>query len=381
MTEITKPKKDSNIDHDATSNRTHEGDNLGNSALANSGVTVAGKSVSLGGSVGIGHGNLDGIDEGDHHTPGKATYVQDSAPSSPAEGETWFEPGTRIYRVYESGKWHSIPPVSTTQEVVTFGESNVNINQNKTEIASESIRLGVSRSNTTTTPGDNTGGSGDYSRGVKINPNKDLSGVDVKISSDTGTVGEVVITDSSENILASTTGSFSSGDVARIEMSLSSGTNYYIGVYDGGNNFTYGGYDSPSYNYSGTDLDVTNGAAYMHPSDGANLTEHDWRRYTIVDVTGLVEATSGDGLVYYTNEVPDDIENWDLVTFQKEVDGETVTIDVEDDSGNTLYSDIRSNFDISTVSSSDGIRFRVNLSRNSTGNNPRCTYLARRFTR
>jgi hypothetical protein len=381
MTEITKPKKDSEIDHDKTSNRTHEGDNLGNSALANSAVTVAGKSVSLGESAGIGHGDLSGIDEADHHTKGVATYVQGTRPSSPGNGETWFEPGTRIYRVWESGKWHSIPPVSATQEVVTFGESNVNINQNKTEIASESIHLGTKLGDTTTTTGDDTSGSTDYGSGVEINPNKDLYGVEVEISSNTGVAQEVFITDSSENILESKTGSFSSGETVQLETSLSSGTNYYVGIYNDGNNYTYGLYDSPSFNYSGADLDVTNGAFYMHPNDGANPNVGDYSRYSIVNVTGLVKATSGDGLVYYNDEVPDDIENWDLVTFQKEADGETVTIDVEDDSGNTLYSDIGPNFDISTVSSSDGIRFRVNLSRNSTGNNPRCTYLARRFTR
>ncbi|MFB6199726.1 MAG: hypothetical protein ABEJ83_02510, partial [Candidatus Nanohaloarchaea archaeon] len=44
--------------------------NVENAELANSALTVAGNTVSLGGSTGIGHGDLNGISYNDHHGVG-----------------------------------------------------------------------------------------------------------------------------------------------------------------------------------------------------------------------------------------------------------------------------------------------------------------------
>jgi len=93
------------------------------------------------------------------------------------------------------------------------------------------------------------------------------------------------------------------------------------------------------------------------------------------------KVTSGNALVSFNSGVPADIDSWDLATFQRTLDGETVTVDVEDDSGNVLFSDIGPNFDISTVDTSKNVTLRANLSRNDTANNPTLDYAARRFTR
>lgn len=89
--------------------------------------------------------------------------------------------------------------------------------------------------------------------------------------------------------------------------------------------------------------------------------------------------TSGDALIEWPTE--SDIESWDLATFQRTLDTETVTVDVEDSAGNVLFSDISQNFDISTVDTTKNVALRANLSRADTANNPTLDYAARRYVR
>jgi len=95
----------------------------------------------------------------------------------------------------------------------------------------------------------------------------------------------------------------------------------------------------------------------------------------------LGPASSGNALIGWESGSPADINSWDLSTFQRTPDGETVTVDVLDDNGNVLFSDIDPNADISTVDTSRNVKLRANFSRNDTSNNPTLDYAARRFTR
>jgi len=95
----------------------------------------------------------------------------------------------------------------------------------------------------------------------------------------------------------------------------------------------------------------------------------------------LAPAASGELAVGWDSGVPKDIDSWDLATFQRTFDGETVTVDVEDADGNVLASDIGPNFDISSIDTGADVTLRANLSRSNTANNPTLDYVARRFTR
>jgi hypothetical protein len=95
----------------------------------------------------------------------------------------------------------------------------------------------------------------------------------------------------------------------------------------------------------------------------------------------VTTPTSGNALIEFDSGTPNDIRSYDLATFQATPNGETVTVDVEDGSGNVLFSDINQNFDISTVDTSKNVTLRANISRANTSNNPTIDYLARRFTR
>ncbi|SEL17026.1 hypothetical protein [Haloferax larsenii] len=75
------------------------------------------------------------------------------------------------------------------------------------------------------------------------------------------------------------------------------------------------------------------------------------------------------------------IVDWDTVRWTATEDGETVTVDIEDEQGSTLISDVQPDDDISTaVASSTNPRFRVKLSRSNTANNPTFDYVYRRWT-
>lgn len=79
---------------------------------------------------------------------------------------------------------------------------------------------------------------------------------------------------------------------------------------------------------------------------------------------------------------PDErIRSWDIIQLDKTLDGESVVVDVEDESENTLLSDISSNEDISAVANSDtNIKLRVKISRANITNNPTLDSVLRRWT-
>jgi hypothetical protein len=101
----------------------------------------------------------------------------------------------------------------------------------------------------------------------------------------------------------------------------------------------------------------------------------------IDDVIAGQNKNSGDVLIEFDSGAPADIDSYDLATFQRTLDNETVTIDIEDGNGNVLFSDISQDFDISSVNPSKNVKLRAVLSRVNTSNNPTVDYLARRFTR
>jgi hypothetical protein len=87
-------------------------------------------------------------------------------------------------------------------------------------------------------------------------------------------------------------------------------------------------------------------------------------------VDNTFPKTSGDVLIEWDKGVPTDIFAWDVATFTRTLDGETVTVDVEDGNGNVLLSDISRNTDISSIATTENVTLRVNLSRNDMNNNP-----------
>lgn len=295
-----------------------------------------------------------------------------------AKGRLWLNPETGVLSVAHSGYYQSVPPVQVRQEAATFTEAEVSVSHTGTRVQSGSIELSPTFGSTATRPSDDnviTDPSSDRWGGLRLNPNVDIIGVQAVISANTINIPEVRLFDTSGNVIASATGDFSAGDFVELEANIASGTDFFIGAgHDSSSE--EGDLTSPSYPYSSSDIDITGGDYDV--SDGAAGTSF-LRAFN--DVTAVLSGsnTTGDAIVSFADVR--DLESWDLATFQRTLDDEEVTIDIEDENGNVLFSDISQNFDISTVVNSTNPRFHVYLSRNDTSNNPTVDYLARRFVR
>jgi hypothetical protein len=101
----------------------------------------------------------------------------------------------------------------------------------------------------------------------------------------------------------------------------------------------------------------------------------------IIEIEAGAAITNADALIEFDSGVPTDINSYDLASFQRSPDTETVTVDVEDGTGSVLFSDIDRNFDISNVDTSKNVKIRANLARANGSNNPTFDFAARRFTR
>lgn len=271
----------------------------------------------------------------------------------------------------------AVNPYKPTDHTIDFSKSKgESINFNKTVVQSGSIQLGTGGTgNVTSRDADNSSydPSAGTREGLEFNPNTSLDGIIVTISSNTEATSSnteaLLIEESSSTQLDSKAGPFSSGEEHTLSASLSSGTDYVITM-DWASGETDGYTDSPSYPYTGTDLDIIGGW-----NDGPTTDYAD----AFVSIEGTSTATSGDALIYWG--LPSNITEWDLALFERTLDNETVTVDIEDSNGTVLHSDIHSGFDISDISSGTEIRIRANLSRADTNNNPTLDYAGLQYKR
>jgi len=268
-------------------------------------------------------------------------------------------------------------PVRVTEEASTFTESDITLTTTAVSVSSGSLALNDVSTGTTAVRPDDNQESPDYTnkRGIVINPNNNLAGIKLQISSNTGGTGTVELVESGSVIKTKDLSGLNSGDSFNIDVSLSSGTDYTLKYFDSSDGVDMGEFDSASYNYSSTDIDIVAGFN--------NGLETQSSAYAFKSVTAIDNFSnkSGNALIEFDSGVPSDIDSWDLATFQRTLDNETVTIDVEDSNGTVLKSDISKDTDISDIATSTDVQLRANLSRNDTENNPTVDYLARRFTR
>ena len=324
-------------------------------------------------------GVTSATDERRYMSPSGGVSFVDTQEPAYGEGETWVNPDTGVYYAgYDDGNggdWHPIPPIAVTEEAITFGESDVSVTHNKTTVSNNSIELHYDdTAYTVGSTADRTNDDSDATSsgwlGIKINPNTRLNGIRTTVSSFVGEMTDARISDGDGNTLDQKSVSAGPGDTIELNATLYDGTTYNLEALCN----THGRYNSTSgFTDSSTDIDIVGAAGSSVP-------------YNFTDVTALVaeEATEGDAIISWDSGVPTQIKSWDLATFQRTLDGETVTVDVQRYDGSswvTEFTDISPNFDISTINESEDVRLKANLSRNDTANNPTFDYAARRFTR
>lgn len=313
-------------------------------------------------------------------------------------------------------------PVRVTEEASTFSESDVTVSTFGTTKSGSSVQL----TNNVDTEIDSANWNGwtivfgnqdtfttqtstilggdasaeltvtnDYSRvdAVKASgqTDKDIEAL-IQISQDTGNsndlvgfrvenIGELEFEDGTGNILMDNNDTglhWAPNTTYSVRFELDK-TNQQTTVIINGNNA--GTYDFASSNVTGYDtVSIRN----RTPNSGATRTVF-FDDVSLVGVDGEIsdfnKPKSGEATISFDSGSPTNIDSWDLATFQRTLDGETVTVDVVDSNGTVLKSDISKDTDISDIATSTDVQLRANLSRSDTSNNPTLDYSARRFTR
>jgi len=232
-------------------------------------------------------------------------------------------------------------------------------------------------------PGDDSGTQiKTDSLGLRINPNQDLPGIQVKLSGNSGNFSRTILYDGS-NILTEVTGSFSKGEKINIIYPFKSGTTYYVLAYNNGNSYAHGHDTSTSFPITSSVIDITEGVNITDPDagDGPVLTGN---RDHFVSVEGLGDDGSTSGNANIEWPAVQDIFKWDVATFTKTEDGETVNVYAaySNDGGSTWErlnsgNPISRNFSLAAeqdnVAGFDAdseVRIEAELSRSDTANNP-----------
>jgi hypothetical protein len=119
----------------------------------------------------------------------------------------------------------------------------------------------------TTRPSDGNSYTGSKDIGVKINVKSGIDTLSFTISSNTSGLTNVYVTDTSQNVIASTDVSDLGSGIGNLDVSLSAGDYYLFGGSDG-SDYEQGTFDSNSFPYSGPIVDITasvqsNGTEYQ----------------------------------------------------------------------------------------------------------------------
>ena len=313
--------------------------------------------------------------------------------------------------------------VRVTEESITFEESNITVTNNQTTINDGSVGLvdltvidDFEDGDITTLSNKWDGWTGDTGA-LKAQTGTVISGVysgelsaPNAVTSISTTRDSITATDRVALLLRSDNQTGDASDLFDVRLSASSTFIDNINFTDDGN-ITVGGNDVSTWSANTTylveiknidysndtydlavdgsiiasDVSFSNSASGIDTLSIRNITANSNQSRNLyiddVQVGGPQSTTNGDVLVQWDEGTPDDIDSWDLATYQRTLDGETVTVDIEDSTGTVLKSDVSKDTDISDIAASTDVQLRANISRNNTSNNPTLDYAARRFTR
>jgi len=171
------------------------------------------------------------------------------------------------------------------------------------------------------------------------------------------------VSDSDGSLIASKSISGSGTYSITADTPLEPGARYRVLVDADGGVYTHAAGSNNTASASSSDVDIVSG----------------WLDYTVDSrviclnyVTALYESTSG--TAYIERPYPPGVHSWDAATFQATPDGETVEVFVEESTdGGTTWDEIQgpiSRGDQIDAPPSAAVRFRVELSREDTSNNP-----------
>lgn len=261
-------------------------------------------------------------------------------------------------------------PITSKDRAETFEESDVSIDGEFLVDGSLSMGGGTEESTEVYSLGsgnDNITGT----HGLVINSNNRVVSVSGTIAPE-ATPNRAEVRRLDDNTLIDET-SISSGSFSFTGLSLQAGTDYIIGTDSDGSGHDRQ-YSSFSFPLEYGSFDVV--AGYFE--DG--LSDFD-RIANIDQLTLQFETYNLSGTVEWPQ--PEDVYRWDAATFQTSPDGETVEVYVEESTdGGSTWTEIQgpiSRGDQINADPGSRVRFRVELARSDTSNNPTLDAIYRRW--
>ena len=261
-------------------------------------------------------------------------------------------------------------PVASKDRAETFTENDLSLSNNKTTVKSESLGL-KDKATGSAVDGANLNSSANSTDhfGVQVNPNTQLTGFTGILGSAGISIEYVRLYDIDNGVEIDRDSSVSAGSSFEVTGAIEANTTYWLTAFSS----EFGSVDfnsSPSYSYTSSDFDVTGGVSQS--SDNA-----DW--WIMESITSLKGRLSGSSIISW--DPPNDVYRWDASTFQFTPDGETVKVYVEenDGSGWTEIQGPISRGDQIEADPGSNVRFRVELARSDTSNNPTLDAIYRRW--
>jgi hypothetical protein len=147
-------------------------------------------------------------------------------------------------------------------------------------------------------------------------------------------------------------------------------------VFAEGTGYKPGAYQSASFPYSSSYVDITD-SAVLFPD---RIPQSQTSAYVFKSVTGLPKGTA---TVEW--DQPSSVSRWETATFGTDPDGGYVEVYVQTSGdGGSTWTDwqgrpVGSGTDLSSIASSDRVRFRVELSPEGFSSVPRLTLLRRQY--
>ncbi len=353
------------------------------------------------------------------------TYVQDAAPAGAEEGETWYDLDGNAAYVYDGANWidlsvtdhgqlsgigasdhhtrygddearqavdgsslssldiNGVPITGGLKDydaAKTFQESSVTVTTTDAEVRSGSVALKNGFTSSQIGVGDSTGDYGggvEAEHGILFTAKKEIKTLDFDIidTADT-TVDTAYLRDHSDGSLLDSTSVSGAGDSATLTApsALSVGSDYRLTADKSGNTYTPPRDQSAGFPVENDAMSVYDG---YDGNSGGN-----WYNVTEI-VTSAPTTTSGTATIEWPH--PSDVYEWDIATFTRSPDNETVDVYVayndgsgwsRSNGGNPISRDYTL-ADDSSISNSDEIRVEADLSRADTSNDPTLDSVAR----
>lgn len=244
----------------------------------------------------------------------------------------------------------------------TFNESNLTITHTNTKVKNDSLRLGGLKE-TVLTPDNDTTVDSANKVGVWVNPSVSVKTISGKVHPDSTGITTLELLDDTSSVLA--TKSVVAGDTFSFDVSAYAKAEYAVVAPSS---------DGTVYEESWQHTETTANATWS--GYNAGFTKNNWHTLKRMEIHGALKK-SGSALLEWSN--PADVYEWNIATFTKTLDGESVDVFVAYDDGTGWTrtnggNPISRNYslaDDANISDTDSMRFEVELARANTANDPR----------